>query len=171
MTISVLTSPAIGINRAPTYNLHGKDSHVITSEKSKIRAIVTNEINKSAVKRKNRVLFDISILEIFKSLQIIWVKCIPLSLRSKTRRRATPLLPTWIYSCRSRGDSQLGTSLYDKRDDFNFHNFITNFPFLSSNTLYFILASLWRFYLTAHTLCKGLLLLWMFYSKGGAAFI
>ena len=24
------------------------------------------------------------------------------SLRSKTRRRATPLLPTWIYSCRSR---------------------------------------------------------------------
>ena len=23
-------------------------------------------------------------------------------LRSKTRRRATPLLPTWIYSCRSR---------------------------------------------------------------------
>ena len=35
-------------------------------------------------------------------LRIIWVKCIPLSLRSKTRRRATPLLPTWIYSCRSR---------------------------------------------------------------------
>ena len=33
---------------------------------------------------------------------IIWVKSIPLSLRSKTRRRATPLLPTWIYSCRSR---------------------------------------------------------------------
>ena len=27
---------------------------------------------------------------------------ITLSLRSKTRRRATPLLPTWIYSCRSR---------------------------------------------------------------------
>ena len=35
-------------------------------------------------------------------LIIIWVKCIPLSLRSKTRRRATHLLPTWIYSCRSR---------------------------------------------------------------------
>ena len=35
-------------------------------------------------------------------LKIIWVRCIPLSLRSKTRRRATPLLPTWIYSCRSR---------------------------------------------------------------------
>ena len=30
-------------------------------------------------------------------------------------------------------DGQLYTSLYDKRDDFNFHN--TNFPFLSSNIL------------------------------------
>ena len=30
-----------------------------------------------------------------------------------------------------RRDDQLRTSLYDKRDDFNFH--ITNFPFLSSN--------------------------------------
>ena len=30
-------------------------------------------------------------------------------------------------------DGQLGTSLYNKRDDFSFHNFITNFPFLSSN--------------------------------------
>ena len=28
-------------------------------------------------------------------------------------------------------DSQLHTSLYDRRDDFSFH--ITNFPFLSSN--------------------------------------
>ena len=28
-------------------------------------------------------------------------------------------------------DGQLRTSLYDKRDDFNFH--ITNFPFLSNN--------------------------------------
>ena len=39
---------------------------------------------------------------ITQTLRIIRVKCIPLSLRSKTRRRATPLLPTWIYSCRSR---------------------------------------------------------------------
>ena len=39
---------------------------------------------------------------ITQTLRIIWVKCIPLSLRSKTRLRATPLLPTWIYSCRSR---------------------------------------------------------------------
>ena len=40
-----------------------------------------------------------SITQIFR---IIWVKCIPLSLISKTRWRSTPLLPTWIYSCRSR---------------------------------------------------------------------
>ena len=39
---------------------------------------------------------------ITQTLIIIWVKCIPLSLRSKTRRRATPLLPSWIYSCRPR---------------------------------------------------------------------
>ena len=39
---------------------------------------------------------------ITKILRTIWVRCIPLSMRSKTRRRATPLLPTWIYSCRSR---------------------------------------------------------------------
>ena len=32
------------------------------------------------------------------------------------------------------GDGQLHTSIYDKRDDFNFH--ITNFPFLSSNIPY-----------------------------------
>ena len=36
-------------------------------------------------------------------LRIICVRCIPLNLRSKTRQRATPLLPTWIYSCRSEG--------------------------------------------------------------------
>ena len=36
-------------------------------------------------------------------LKIISVRCIPLNLRSKTRRRATLLLPTWIYSCQSAG--------------------------------------------------------------------
>ena len=39
---------------------------------------------------------------ITQTMRIIWVKCIPLSLRSKTRRRATPLFSTWTYSCRSR---------------------------------------------------------------------
>ena len=36
-------------------------------------------------------------------LRFISVRCILLNLRSKTRRRATPLLPTWIYPCRSGG--------------------------------------------------------------------
>ena len=57
-------------------------------------------------------------------LRIILVRCIPLTLRSKTRRRTTHLLPIWNYY------GQLRTSIYDKRDDFNFH--ITNFSFLSS---------------------------------------
>ena len=36
-------------------------------------------------------------------MKITSVRCIPLNLRSKTRRRATLLLPTWIYSCQSVG--------------------------------------------------------------------
>ena len=36
-------------------------------------------------------------------LRIIWVRSIPLNLRSKTRQRAKLLLPTWIYSCRLKG--------------------------------------------------------------------
>ena len=40
---------------------------------------------------------------IIQTLRIISVRCIPLSLRSKTRRRATLLLPTWICSCQSVG--------------------------------------------------------------------
>ena len=34
-------------------------------------------------------------------LRITWDRCIPLNLRSKTRQRATLLLLTWIYFCRS----------------------------------------------------------------------
>ena len=40
------------------------------------------------------------------TLKIISVGCTPappLNLRPKTRRRATPLLPTWIYPCQSVG--------------------------------------------------------------------
>ena len=40
---------------------------------------------------------------ITQTLRIISVRCIPLSLRSKTRRRATLLLPTWICSWQSVG--------------------------------------------------------------------
>ena len=37
------------------------------------------------------------------TLKIISVRCFPLNSRSKTRRRATLLLLTWIYSCQSVG--------------------------------------------------------------------
>ena len=54
----------------------------------------------------------------------------PLSLRSKTTESNTSA--SYLDMLLSIGkDGQLRTSLYDKRDDFNFH--ITNFPFLSSN--------------------------------------
>ena len=60
-------------------------------------------------------------------------------------------------------DGQRRTSLYDKRDDFNFH--ITNFRFLSSNIpsspTYGVFISQLIRYARA----------WMFYSKGGVTFI
>ena len=68
---------------------------------------------------------------ITQTLRIIWVKCIPLSLRSKTRGRATRPASYLDLLLSIESDGQLRTSLYDKHDDFNFH--ITNFPFLSSN--------------------------------------
>ena len=52
----------------------------------------------------------------------------PAELEIKTRQRATPLLPTWIYSCRSEGTVSCALPF---TTNFNFH--ITNFPFLSSN--------------------------------------
>ena len=100
---------------------------------------------------------------ITQTLRIIWVRCIPLSLRSKTRLRATPLLPTWIYSCRSRVTVSCAL------------------PFMINVTISTSISQTFRswvaifhlrqcFYLTTHTVCQGLLLLWMFYSKGGATF-
>ena len=47
---------------------------------------------------------------ITQTLRIISVRCIHMSLRSKTRRRATLLLPTWIYSCQSVGTVNLALS-------------------------------------------------------------
>ena len=69
---------------------------------------------------------------IIQVLRIIWVRCIPLILRSKTLLRATSTSTFYLDLLLSIGkDGQIRTSLYDKRDDFNFH--ITNFPFLNSN--------------------------------------
>ena len=63
-------------------------------------------------------------------------------------------------------DGQLHTSIYDKRDDFNFH--ITNFPSMSSNIqsspAYDVFLSL-NLYDT-----PGLTLVWMLYSEGQATF-
>ena len=53
------------------------------------------------------------------------------NLRLKTRQRALLLLLTCTYFLSIRREGQLHTSIYDKRDDFNFHT--TNFPFLCSN--------------------------------------
>ena len=71
------------------------------------------------------------------TLKIISVGCIPLNFSSKTRRRATLLLPTWIYSCQSVGTV----------------NF--TLPFTTSGTIsvpeqkHSIFARLWRFYLNS----------------------
>ena len=64
-------------------------------------------------------------------------------------------------------DGQLHTSIYDKRDDFNFH--ITNFPFLRRNIP--TSPRLWRLHFAAYTTCPGLLLVWIFYPEGDATFI
>ena len=62
---------------------------------------------------------------ITKILKIIWVRCILLSLKSKTRRRATPLLPIFIYSCRSPVTVSYALP-------FTANVTISTFPFLSS---------------------------------------
>ena len=63
-------------------------------------------------------------------------------------------------------DDLPNTSIYDKRDDFNFH--ITNFPFLSSNIpslqAYDVFISQLIWY------ARGLLLVWIFYSDGLVTF-
>ena len=92
---------------------------------------------------------------IIQTLRIISVRCIPLNLRSKTRRRANTSASYLDLLLSIGRDGQLHTSLYDKRDYFNFH--ITNFPFLSSNIpsspAYGVL------YLTTYPIRQGLLLL------------
>ena len=68
---------------------------------------------------------------ITQTLRIISVRCIPLCLRSIDTTESN-ISASYLDLLLSIGrDGQLRTSLYDKRDDFNFH--ITNFPFLSSN--------------------------------------
>ena len=61
----------------------------------------------------------------------ILVRCIPLSLRPKTQRRVTLLLPNWIYSCQSVETVNFTLPFTTSVTISIFH--ITNFPFLSSN--------------------------------------
>ena len=105
---------------------------------------------------------------ITQTLRIISVRCIPLSLRSKTRRRATLLLPTWICSCQSVGTV----------------NFIL--PFTTNVTISISILQTFRSWVAtshlrppmaflSHNLSDtpgggGLLLLWMFYSEDDATF-
>ena len=89
----------------------------------------------------------------------------PLSLRSKTRRRVTLLLPTRICSCQSVGTV----------------NFIL--PFTTNVTISISILQTFRSWVaTSHLrrpmaflshnypIRQGLLLLWMFYSEGDATF-
>ena len=102
---------------------------------------------------------------ITKTLRIISVTCIHQSLRSKTRRRATLLLPTWIYSCQSVRTVNFAL------------------PFTTSVTISISIVQTFHswlatshprqpmaFNLTTHSIRQGLRLLWMSYSEGGATF-
>ena len=90
-------------------------------------------------------------------LRIIWVRCTPLNLRfkKKTRQRATPLLPTCIYSCRSEGavSCALPFTTKGRRFQLPYHKLSV------SEQQYSIFTSLWCFNPTAHTVCQGLLFL------------
>ena len=100
---------------------------------------------------------------IFHTMRNIWARSIPLSLRSKTWRTATPLLLTWIYPCRY-GETVSNTLLFTT-------NVTISTKMSVPEYLYAISARIWCFYLTAHTVYQGLLLLQIFYSEGGTTFI
>ena len=68
---------------------------------------------------------------ITQTLRIISVRCIPPELEIKDTTENNTSAPYFDLLLSIGMDGQLRTSLYHKRDYFNFH--ITNFPFLSSN--------------------------------------
>ena len=65
--------------------------------------LMTNWILWRHVKIKKCKSCNINQTNLSKTSYFISVRCIPLNMRSKTRRKATLLLPTWIYSCQSVG--------------------------------------------------------------------
>ena len=56
----------------------------------------------------------------------------PVELDIKDTTESNTSAPYLVYFCRPWGTVNF-TSIYDKCGDFNFHNFMTNFPFTSSN--------------------------------------
>ena len=84
------------------------------------------------------------------TLKIISVRCIPLNLRSKTRRRATLLLTTWIYSCQS-----VGTVNFTLPFTTSVTILISILHTFRSWAAHPIFARLWRFYLTTHPIRQG----------------
>ena len=96
----------------PTDNRHSNGHKLCPSSSRHISVLIRSGIHtvfalnwKEKIASQFNFTSDTSMTyyqSITQILRIIWVRFIPLSLRSKTRRRATPLLPTWIYSCRSR---------------------------------------------------------------------
>ena len=97
-------------------------------------------------------------------LRIISVRCVPLNLRSKTRRWSILLLLlTWIFS-------------FQSIEMVNFELPFTTSETISSSILQtfcsWVATSHLRppmtFHCTTHLIHQGLLLLWMFYSEGNA---
>ena len=75
---------------------------------------------------------------LYGNLRIISVRCIPPELENKDTTESNTSASYFDLLLSIGRDGQLRTSLYDKRDDFNFN--ITHFPFKSCN-----IARLWRF--------------------------
>ena len=97
------------------------------------------------------------------TLKIISVRCIPLNLRSKTRRRATLLLPTFIYPCQSVGTVNF-TPLFTTSVSILI-SILQTFRFRAAASH---IRPHMAFHLTTHPIRQGLLLFLMFYSDGQA---
>ena len=79
---------------------------------------------------------------------------------------ASPLLLlTWIYFYRSGGAVNFILPFMT-----NVTISISISPIVRSWVAIYQLRPLWRLYLTAYTICPGLLLVWMFYSEGDTTF-
>ena len=130
--------------------LHSRHfSVLIPSGIHKVFALYWKEKKSISVQRTSHTETSMTYCQsITQILRTIWVRCIPMSLRLRTRRRATPLLPTWIYSCRSRVTVSCALPFTT-----NVTNSTSTSQTFRSWKQYSFFASLWCFYLTAHTVC------------------